>query len=129
MDEIKLVDLAKIKKSGYKDQFVGCVVLTKDNKILLQQRGHDFSTYPDYLCEFGGHIESGEQPTQAIIRELNEELGAFAKENEIISLGAVTEEMSNHTELIYTFFGMILTALSLDAMKVRLDISIMSHLF
>lgn len=103
-NSIKMVDLTKIKQSDYKEQFVGCLVLTKDNKILLQQRGHDFVTYPDYLCEFGGHIEEGEHPIQTVIRELKEELGACVKESEIISLGALTEEMSNHTELVYTFF-------------------------
>jgi len=48
--------------------------MTKDHKILLQQRWHNFVTYPDYLCEFGGHIEEGEQ-SQVVIRELKEELG------------------------------------------------------
>ncbi len=103
-EPIKLVDVTKVKQTDYKARFVGCLVLTKDHKILLQQRGHDFITYPDYLCEFGGHIEESEQPTQAIIRELKEELGALAQENEVISLGALTEATSGHTELVYVYF-------------------------
>jgi 8-oxo-dGTP diphosphatase len=61
---IELVDLSKIRPSDYNAQYVGCLVLTKDHKLLLQQRGHDFVTYPDYLCEFGGRIEQGEEPIQ-----------------------------------------------------------------
>jgi 8-oxo-dGTP diphosphatase len=86
-ESIQLVDLSKIRPSDYKAQYVGCLVLTKDHKLLLQQRGHDFVKHPDYLCEFGGRIEQGEQPNQALIRELNEELGAVVQENEMVSLG------------------------------------------
>ncbi len=104
IESIHLVDLSKIRPSDYNAQYVGCLVLTKDHKLLLQQRGHDFVTYPDYLCEFGGRIEQGEQPIQAIIRELKEELGALVQENELVSLGALTEAMSGHTELVYVYF-------------------------
>jgi 8-oxo-dGTP pyrophosphatase MutT (NUDIX family) len=71
---------------------------------LENDKNHDFVTYPDYLCEFGGQIEQGEQPIQAIIRELKEELGALVQENELVSLGALTEAMSGHTELVYVYF-------------------------
>lgn len=104
MKKVKIIELTKIRQSEYKAQFVGCLILTKDHKILLQQRGHDFVSHPDYLCEFGGHIEEEEEPTQAIIRELKEELGASVREHELISLGAITEKTSNHTELVYTYF-------------------------
>lgn len=103
-ESVKLIDLSNIRSSDYKARYVGCLVMTKDHKILLQQRGHDFVTYPDYLCEFGGHIEEGEEPLQAVLRELREELGASAQENEIVSLGALTEAMSGHTELVYVYF-------------------------
>src|SRR3990167_2823410 len=108
-ESVKLVDLSHIKLSDYKARYVGCLVLTNDHKILLQQRGHDFVTYPDYLCEFGGHIEEGEEPLQAVIRELKEELGASAQENEIVSLGAITDcyegtaKFFDHVESISTY--------------------------
>ncbi|ARG98452.1 NUDIX domain-containing protein [Legionella micdadei] len=101
---VKLIMESDINESHYPKQFVGCLVLTKDNRILLQKRGHDWSAYPGYLCEFGGKIERQERPIQAIIRELNEELGAHAHEKEFVPLGAITESTSNYTELIYTYF-------------------------
>ncbi|HHF7373681.1 TPA: NUDIX domain-containing protein [Legionella bozemanae] len=101
---VKLIMGSNINETQYSKQFVGCLVLTKDNRILLQKRGHDWSAYPDYLCEFGGRMEKQEQPVQAIIRELKEELGAQAHEEELIPLGAITESTSNYTELIYTYF-------------------------
>jgi len=103
-EQIKHIDVLTTDISIFAKRFVGCIVLTKDNKILLQQRGHDWKNYPGYLCEFGGHIEGAETPIQALIRELNEELGALVKENDVVSLGAVTERESNFTELVYVFF-------------------------
>jgi 8-oxo-dGTP diphosphatase len=41
---------------------------------------------------------------QALIRELNEELGAQVKESDVVSLGAVTEAITGHTELIHVYF-------------------------
>lgn len=104
IESVKLVNSNNTKIFDFKNQFVGCIILTNENQILLQQRDHDFKLYPDFLCEFGGHLEPDEQPSQAMIRELNEELGAIANENELISLGAITENSSNHSELIYTYF-------------------------
>jgi 8-oxo-dGTP diphosphatase len=104
LEPVRLIDLAKINQAEYKKQFVGCLVLTKDCKILLQQRGPAFPTYPNYLSEFGGHIEEGEQPIQTMIRELKEELGASLKADELIHLGVITEKMSLYKELIYTYF-------------------------
>lgn len=102
-ENIIIVDLAKTS-APFNDNYVGCVVLTQDNRILLQQRPGHFSAYPGYLCEFGGKIEEGESISGALVRELREELGAKVNLNDVISFGAITELMSKHSELIHTFF-------------------------
>lgn len=56
--------------------FTGCIILSHDKRILLQKRLDDWQTRPGYLTTFGGLIEKGETPAQAIVRELFEELGA-----------------------------------------------------
>ena len=101
---IKQIDLTKISAADFKQRFVGCIVLTHDNKIILQQRGDDFITFPGYLSSFGGCIEKNESPIQALVRELNEELGAIVHEPDVICLGAVTEAFTNHQELVYEYF-------------------------
>ncbi|CAL7959144.1 hypothetical protein GAMM_100020 [Gammaproteobacteria bacterium] len=84
---IRLVDLAKVDEKSYAFRGVDCVVVTKDNKIILQKRGDNWNRFPGYLASFGGQVESGETPMQALIRELNEELGAQVKESDVVSLG------------------------------------------
>lgn len=104
IDIIKEIDLSQINYSQFSGFFTGCIILTKNKKILLQKRGDDFYTYPGYLSTFGGKIEDNEQPIDAIIRELKEELEVNVYKDELIFLGAVTEKISGYTELIYEYF-------------------------
>jgi 8-oxo-dGTP diphosphatase len=101
---IKLVDPSTITATKFTSYFVSCLVITKDNKILLQHRTADARSYPEHLATFGGGIEIGESPIQALVRELEEELGAKVKPNDVIYIGAITEEITNHTELLHTYF-------------------------
>ena len=101
---IKPVYLEKADVTAFKKQFSSCIVLTRENKILLQQRGDNFVTFPGYLSSFGGRIEKDETPTQALIRELNEELGAVVNESDVVLLGAVTEKISDYQDLVYEYF-------------------------
>ncbi len=102
--EIKFHDVETLDASAFKSRYVGCVVLSSERKILLQQRGEDWNAYPGYLAEFGGKIEAGETPDQALVRELGEELGAKVNIADVVTLGAVTELSSHHSELVYVYF-------------------------
>lgn len=88
----------------YTRQCVGCLVLSQDGKIVLQQRDADCATYPGCLATFGGGIEAQETPLQALVRELHEELGASVNPQDVISLGVITTRASNYTELVYVYF-------------------------
>ncbi len=50
-------------------------MLLRDSKILLGKRASGQLLYPDVWDLPGGHLEPGELPDQALIRELEEELG------------------------------------------------------
>ena len=47
----------------------------KDGKILLGLRSAALDYYPSTWDIFGGHLEPGETPDQALVREFEEELG------------------------------------------------------
>ena len=49
-------------------------VLMKDGHVLLAYRSPNRSFYPDCWSLPGGHIEAGETNTQALCRELQEEI-------------------------------------------------------
>jgi 8-oxo-dGTP diphosphatase len=54
-------------------------VMIKDGRILLCHRSPDRRWYPDVWDLPGGHVELGETPTEALKRELLEELGVSAR--------------------------------------------------
>jgi 8-oxo-dGTP diphosphatase len=90
--------------SGFTKHLADCVVLTKDRKILMQQRPEGWGKHGGYLNIFGGHVEPGETPMQGMIRELNEELGAIVQEKDVIVVGGITEDWTDHQELVYIHF-------------------------
>ena len=58
---------------------IAAVVLQRpDGKILLLKRSMSHSTNPGKWCFVTGYVESAEEPRQAAIRELREELGIQA---------------------------------------------------
>ncbi len=52
----------------------GLILYDKDKKILLQHRASDAPNFPDYWGVFGGAVEKGETPEEAMRRELLEEI-------------------------------------------------------
>lgn len=98
------VNLKFINDAEYQRRSVGCLVLSQDKKIVLQLRDADAPTFPNHLATFGGGIEEGESPLDALVRELKEELGADVSPNEVVLLGAVAEPETNFRSLVYVYF-------------------------
>jgi len=53
-------------------------LLVRSNEILLAKRSADRTFYPGVWDVVGGHCEGNETPTDALLRELEEELGVKA---------------------------------------------------
>ena len=83
----------------------GCIVvgaiLFENTAILLGKRADMRTAYPGVWDVFGGHVEQHEAPEQALVRELQEELGitpvAFV-EVAVIEVGAVDDSHADPTE-------------------------------
>ncbi len=104
-DTIKTIDLTKIAETEFPQRFVGAIILTHNNKFILQRIVDPRPFFPaGSLTTFGGKIEANETPEEALMRELKEELGAIVNTDDTIFLGAITESATGHSELIYTYF-------------------------
>lgn len=68
----------------------------KNGRILLQDR-HGISKYGEEWGYFGGGIEVGETPEEAVIRETEEELGFVLKEYQFIEV-VTTEDQRGTIE-------------------------------
>ena len=85
-------------------QFVGCLIVSQKGEILLQKRGPDFESFPNKISTFGGKIEVGETPEEALIRELKEELGAEVNLKKAIKLGIILESVTAYQNPIHLYF-------------------------
>lgn len=59
------------------------ILYDTDGKILLQQRTNDAKVLPGYWGFFGGSIDNGETPEQAVRRETMEELNYDLKNEKL----------------------------------------------
>lgn len=105
LQSILPIDITSVDIKLFKRSYASCIVKTHDNKILLQELIDSRPYFPaGSISTFGGHIEMRETPSQALIRELKEELGAEVSVKETIFLGAIAEAITGYSELIYTYF-------------------------
>lgn len=70
-------------------------IIIKDNKILLEKRSAFIEK--DKWCLPGGHIEFGEKATNALQREVREELGLDTREIKFLSyFDEIIPKIKNH---------------------------------
>lgn len=103
-DEIRPLTAEQAANSAYAKQFADCVILRADGTLYLQRRPENWRTSPGMVNIFGGHIEEGESPTDAVIREIAEETGGAIIAADLVFIGAVTEAATNHTEAVHIHF-------------------------
>lgn len=104
MEAIREINLTRDDITKFTTCYSSCLIINNDQKMLLQKRGEDWPNFPGVISTFGGKIEDGENPMQALLRELKEELDVEVMEKEVISLGAITEAITNYSELVYVYF-------------------------
>lgn len=82
-------------------EFVGVILMDGQGRIALQLREPDRKLNPGRWSVFGGHIEKDEQPKQAAIREIKEELSVHLPIENLVPLGRFVRE--DHAYTIYLY--------------------------
>ncbi len=91
LKEIGAMPRDKIHKKGLKHKVVHCWITDKEKDeifIYFQQRSYNKSDFPgmyDIAC--AGHIDAGEKAENAMIRELEEEIGLNINKSELRYIG------------------------------------------
>ncbi len=84
---------------------ISVAALVRDGHLLLVHRHPARQWYPDCWDLVGGHIESGESPDQAIIRECREELGVHVHDPLPISMTVSNPTLDMHAFVITRWEG------------------------
>lgn len=80
-------------------------LLVRGGQILLGHRHPLREWYPDCWDLIGGHVEPGESPRQAVIRECYEELGVRIVDPAPIPMACSDPTLEMHAFLITTWDG------------------------
>jgi 8-oxo-dGTP diphosphatase len=64
---------------------VGALFINSDSKVLLGLRSPSKNTWPRHWDTIGGHVEDGESLNDALIREIQEEVGVTATQFTLIA--------------------------------------------
>ncbi len=83
---------AEIHRDRLRHRVVHVWLLNPDGELLIQRRSPIKSTYPDmWDISAAGHIDAGETPEEAVMREVKEELGIVLGEGDAQYLFTVDE--------------------------------------
>lgn len=78
----------EIHEKGWWHQTAHVWIYNSRGEILLQKRSMAKDSYPGlWDISVGGHVDAGETPLQAALRETSEEVGIVAKEKDLEKIG------------------------------------------
>ena len=77
------------------------ILYTSTGHILLQHRTNDAFRLPNYWAFFGGGIEHGESPTEALEREVLEELSYQVQNPYFLMAQKVRDENDENTKYVF----------------------------
>jgi 8-oxo-dGTP diphosphatase len=78
-----------------------CILQLPGDRFALQRRSKDVKMSPGLLGLFGGHIDPGELPENAVLRELGEETSLHIEELQISLVGRY--EFSNDAVVVFLY--------------------------
>ncbi|MBB6569282.1 NUDIX domain-containing protein [Kribbella sandramycini] len=79
--------------------------LVRDGRLLLVHRHPNRPVYPDCWDLAGGHIEPGEQPRDAVVRECLEELAVRIREPVPLAMTTSNPDLDVHAFLVTRWDG------------------------
>ncbi|GAC1665917.1 MAG: hypothetical protein NVS9B9_26850 [Ktedonobacteraceae bacterium] len=77
------------------------ILHTSTGQILLQHRTHDAFSLPNYWAFFGGGLEQGESPREALAREVLEELSYQVQNPYFLMTQKVREGEDENTKYVF----------------------------
>jgi 8-oxo-dGTP diphosphatase len=84
---------------------ISVAVLVRDGLVLLVHRHPSRRWYPDCWDLVGGHVESGEMPLEAVVRECCEELGVHVHDPLPIPMTVGDPTLDMHGFLVTSWDG------------------------
>src|SRR5271165_2637174 len=100
---IRIVEPSDADTEMYRRRYAECIVMTKDDKILLMCLYFSATNSIDIMA-FGGQVPCDKTPAEALASELGNDLSAEVNEDDLVHLCAFTLDQADQTELFHAFF-------------------------
>lgn len=71
----EIVDREIVHEKGLFHREVAVIIINENNEVLLEKKAPSKKQAPNKWALCAGHIEAGDKPENAIIREIKEEIG------------------------------------------------------
>ena len=84
---------------------IAVAVLVRDGHVLLAHRHPSRRWYPDCWDLLGGHVEPGERPEVAVVRECFEELGVRIRDARPVAISFGDPALDMHAFLVTRWEG------------------------
>jgi 8-oxo-dGTP diphosphatase len=84
---------------------ISVAALVRDGRVLLVHRHPSRRWYPDCWDLVGGHVEAGELPHEAVIRECLEEVGVHVHDPRPISMTGSDPTLDMHAFVVTRWVG------------------------
>jgi 8-oxo-dGTP diphosphatase len=72
-----------------------CALFVRNGRFLLGRRSPDKRLYPDVWDLIGGHAKAGETPEQALLREVEEEIGSIPSQFSLLEIAPEPDPDAN----------------------------------
>ena len=94
----KVIDREIVHKEGLWHREVAVIILNKEGKMLLEKRAPTKKQSPNKWALCAGHIEAGDIPENAIVREMKEEIGVKVSIDELDFLKVAKRDIKFNNE-------------------------------
>lgn len=84
---------------------IAVAALVRDGRVLLGHRHPARRWYPDCWDLIGGHVEPGERPVDAVVRECAEELGVTIRDPRAFPMAFSDPQLAMHAFLVTRWGG------------------------
>lgn len=119
----KKAPIEEIYDKGYWHKSVHIWIINDNHELLMQRRNPTKKTFPDmWAISVAGHVRCYEDSVAAGLRELNEEIDAHLKKEDLEYLFTVRREQKCGTKTLRVFDDVYLVHLDVDIVKTKLQV-------
>lgn len=100
-------DRKTMHKQGLWHRHVSCWIMNKKGELLFQKRAACKERNANRWSKTGGHVDSGETVEQAVIREVEEEIGIHLNKKDLLLIEVFKSKENDNKYFTYEYYVVV----------------------